>query len=181
MPSTIIERPRGTTRSQMKLSFPSGRPKPEQQEIIAGNKYDIVLACQPDAADSHDLYDSIVKLVEGRGLRIYSPHSDVKRGHTVQDATRFAIREAIPRTKGVLLHLTTVAPEIQKMFEATYQNSRPFLIFHSIEIEPFSHGTAQLIRSSPLYKGELTYEDNEDALENIEKGLPELLGYPQNL
>ncbi|MEK6854661.1 MAG: hypothetical protein AABX73_00375, partial [Nanoarchaeota archaeon] len=120
-------------KSELKLEIPARRTKLSPRETITGNRYDIVLACQPDARDHYPFYDSIKELVEGeRGLRIYSPHSDLER-HTLEDSVRFTIKEAIPRTRGVLLHLTTVTPEIQQMFDATYLNNKPFLLFYSQE------------------------------------------------
>ena len=106
---------------------------------------------------------------------MYSPHNDVKRDHTKKESVIFAVREAIPRTRGVILHLTTVTPDIQKMFDATYLNGRKFLLLYSDEAEPFKEDTAEIIRADSNYRGEIEYHDEQKALDDLSSRIDDLI------
>src|SRR3989344_4019029 len=83
------------------------RTKLSPKETVTGNRYDFVLVCQPDALDNYALYDRIQELVEDRKrLRIYCPHNDLAVKKELSDVISFTVKEAIPRTRGVLVHLT---------------------------------------------------------------------------
>ena len=87
----------------------------------------------------------------------------------------YTTREAIPRTRGVLVHLTTITEEIQKMFEATYYNNKPFFIFYSSEIKPFDEHTEMLIKNQPHFIDEIIYSSEEEALQFLDYRIDELL------
>ena len=87
----------------------------------------------------------------------------------MEDTVIFTVREAIPRTKGVLVHLSSVTPEIQKMFDSTYLNSRPFILFYSADINPFSINTERIIKADPCFRGEIKYWNEPDAIRQLSK------------
>lgn len=153
------------TRPRLQLIPPRLKTKLSPQETVSGNRFDIVLACQPDAGDHYSLYDGIVELVEEKKeMRIYSPHNDIKRGQDIGDVVTFTTTEAIPRTRGVLVHLTTITPEIQRMFDSTYTNYKPFVLFYASGTRPFNISNAETIRSHSTYRGECQYTSESHAL-----------------
>jgi len=163
------------TQPQLEFRPPMLRTKLSSQETVSGNRYDLVLACQPDAMDNYDMYDRIVDLVEDdNDLRIHSPHNDFQNSRDLEDAVTFTVREAIPKTKAVLVHLTTVTPEIQKMFDATHLNNRPFVLFYSHRVNPVNETTAANIRDHPNFKGSLVYYTTDHAIEMLSKQIDEL-------
>ncbi|MBI2498851.1 hypothetical protein HYV88_01255 [Candidatus Woesearchaeota archaeon] len=173
----VEERTEELVLPKLLIAPPRLKTKLSSGETIAGNRYDVVLACQPDALDHYDLYDNIVDLVEDRKkLRIYSPHNDFRRRGKLKDVIRFMLTEAIPRTRAVLVHLTTVTPEIQKMFEATYRNNKLFLLFYAEETEPFNQATARNIRNHPCYRGEFTYFNDTNAISLLDDRVDSALG-----
>ncbi|MDO8460325.1 MAG: hypothetical protein Q7S74_04405 [Nanoarchaeota archaeon] len=165
------------SQTQVLLIPPKSQIRPSSQQTIAGNKYDLVLACHPDARDNYELYDKIVNLVEEKkGLRIYSPHTDIKNGNDLEDTINFTVTEAIPRTKAVIVSLTTITPQIQEMFDATYLNNRPFLLFYASGTTPFNERNAIAIRSHPTFRGEFIYRSDEHALSLLESRMTRLIG-----
>ena len=158
------------------------RTKLSPNQTITGNRYDLVLVCQPDDYHNYPFYDSIIELIEViRNLRMYSPHNDVRRDHTLENSVVFATKEAIPRTRGVILHLTEVTPEIQKMFDATYLNSVPFLLFYPRDCfykdQPLDEDAVKILKSDSHYKGEIIYCDEQEALREISLRLNDLISY----
>ncbi len=165
----VAVKPRTSTRHIMPLQpqardirLPRIKPVPAQQ--ISGNKYDLVLAVSPDAVNNYDFYDQIVRSAEEKQCKVYSPHADYQINHSLEEVLQFAVQEAIPRTRGILIHLSLINTQIQKMFEATHENNRPFLIFYSTVSNPFSDVTYQRIKEHPGYKGEIVYFSESDAI-----------------
>ena len=147
------------------------KTKPKQDETITGNKFDIVLACRYDIPDNIPLYDEVVRLVEQRKNHlIYSAHRDKSN-----DVLRYVTREAIPRTRAVLIHLSDIDLKMEAMFEATYVNGKPFLLFHHQDVDPFIPGAKFEIETQPHYVGTVTYPNQESALQLIDHRLDELL------
>lgn len=175
MPTATEDEIKNQTESELELSHPRKRTKLSSKETITGNKYDIILACQPDSRDHYPLYREIVDLVGREGLRIYSPHEDFIRGHVIEEVVKFTTQEAIPRTRGVLVHLTTITPEIKKMFQATHKNNRPFMIFYSSDITPFNETAGNEIRAHPYFRGEHVYIDEKDAINFLEDQIQDLI------
>ena len=163
-------------KSKLQLIPQKFQTEPSPKETVFWNRYDIVLACQPDARDNYSLYDSIVDLVKNKKkLRIYSPHDDIKRRKDLAETLLFTNKEAIPRTRGVLVHLTTITPDIQEMFESTYKNNRPFLLFYSTGISPFRYQDAKRIRKHPTYRGKFTYSDDAHAISLLDLRIDKLI------
>ncbi len=144
-------------------------------DSISGNKYDIVLGVQPNIRDNYSFYDRIVRFVEDRGSKIYSPHDDFRRKRDLEDAVNFTVREAIPRTKAVLVHLTIITPEIKRIFESAYKNSKPFLLFYHEETNPFSRASAHQIMTHPFYRGEIKYDSEQDLIDKLGDSLDDLI------
>lgn len=164
------------TKPQSKSIIQRLKTKLSPKETVSANRYDIVLACQPDARDHYNLYDGIVNLVENKKKqRIYSPHNDIKRGKDLAETLLFTNKEAIPRTRGVIVHLTTITPEIQEMFESTYKNNRLFLLFYSLGIWPFKYQEARRIREHPAYRGEFVYADDDHAIRLLDFQIEKLI------
>jgi hypothetical protein len=167
MDSVVLDEPEiGTkgTKPKLKLVLPT-RTKLSSAETVTANRYDLVLAGPPDIGDNYPLYDSITELVEEeKNLRFYSPHSDFRRGHTLQDSISFTLNSAIPRTRGVILDLTTVTHHVQEMFDATWTKSKPFLIFYSGSYVPFGGNTLAEISHNINCCGRLVYEGQEEII-----------------
>ncbi|MEK6952471.1 MAG: hypothetical protein AABX29_05635 [Nanoarchaeota archaeon] len=155
---------------------PRLKTKLSSGETVTGNRYDVVLACQPDALDHYELYDNIEELVENRKrLRIYCPHRDLATNKELSEVVDFTVREAIPRTKIVLVHLTTITPEIQKMFDATHLNNKPFILFYAEETRPFNKTTARNIRNHFCYRGEYAYFNEEHVVGLLDEAIDDAL------
>lgn len=145
-------------------------PRKESEE----NNYDIVLACHPNAGDNYTLYDKIVKLVEEKEFSIYSPHRDIS-GNQIE----FMIKEAIPNTKGVLIHFSPITEDIRILLDKTKENNKPFLIFYDQEIicDNFIN---KIIKSSKSYMGEIKYNSEYEAISLLEKNIDRLLEASKN-
>lgn len=162
---------------KFRLVPPRIKTRVSPRETITSNKYDIVLVCQPDALDHYRLYDEIEKLVEDRKkLRIYCPHRDFIGNRELSEVVDFTVKEAIPRTRIVLVHLTTITPEIQEMFDATYLNNRSFLLFYAEGTEPFNQANARNIRYHPCYRGEFSYFNDAQAIRLLDDRIDGALG-----
>jgi len=165
-------------RPDLQIIPPRLQVRASSAETVAGNKYDFVLTCQPDARDNFSFYDGIIDLVErGKGLRIYSPHNDIKRGADLGEVVLFTTSEAIPRTRAVLAHLTIITPDIQKMFDSTYRNSRPFVVFYAQGMTPFNEANAKNVKSHPGFRGEVVYRDEDHALRLLEQEVERLMQF----
>lgn len=158
-----------------KLSVPTN-PKLSTNEGISGNNYDVVLACQPDEKESYTFYDDILKLIkEKKDLKAYSPHNDFRQKKSLEEVIDTTTSDAIPRTRGVLFHLKIITPEIQRMFDATYLNHCNFLLIYPLNVVPFDKYTGTLVRNDPKYKGEIIYENKENALIDLFSQIDNLL------
>ena len=160
---------------RIKTKSPRTKPLLSPKDRISGNKYDIVLGVQPNIRDNYPLYDEIVRFVEERGNKIYSPHDEVKRGKDAQEAVDFTVKEAIPRTKAVLVHLTIVTQEIKRIFESAYKNNKPFLLFYHEKTNPFSRSSERQIMAHPYYRGEIRYKSDSDLIDKLENSLDDLI------
>lgn len=137
-------------------------------------KYDLVLACHPNAGDNYIFYNKIIKLVEKRDFSIYSPHRDFSG-----DQIEFMIEEAIPNTKGVLIHFSPITEDIKILLNKTKENNKPFLIFYNRDTinENFID---KIMKSSNSYIGEIKYHSEEEAISLLEKNIDKLLEAARN-
>lgn len=164
-------------RTELDLILPTTKLVPGGN--ISGNRYDIALACNPEDTRYYPLYDTLVDFVEKEhNLRMYSPHADVQRGRKASEACFFAIKEAIPRARGVLVHAAAVATsELKEMVRVMQEQSKPFVLFSSYELSPIElHSTLftqrELRESDPRCKGSISYWKNEEAIRKVSNLIP---------
>jgi hypothetical protein len=178
MSSTVLDEPKinlGRTRSKLETVLPT-RTKLSSRETVAGNRYDLVLAGPADIGDNYHLYDSITELVEReKNLRIYSPHNDFRRGHNLRNCVSFTVNSAIPRTRGVILDLTTVTDHVQEMFDATLAKSKPFLVIYSESHIPFGDNTLTELSYNANFCGELVYDEQEEVIDWLKYKIDDLI------
>ena len=141
---------------------------------VAGNNYDLVLACNPRALFNRPLYDGIVGLAEQSDFKIYSPHSE----KDAAEGIRFTIDQAIPSCKGVIFHIDRQSGrEISDMYDEMTKHQRPHLLMLSNELvlNPQLRGLRSYLSGGPGYVGDLVYGTNSHAINLLEQKLPDLL------
>jgi hypothetical protein len=145
---------------------------PLLQDYSRNKNYNLVLACEPEAGDNYNFYEQIIRLVERKNLEIYAPHKDKR-----DDRINFMINEAIPETKGVLVHLNPLTPDVRELFIATCENKKPFIIIYSTDNFPFNKNVEHEIKSSHNLLSEIKYYSEENAIKLLEKEIEYLLNY----
>ncbi|MEK6914555.1 MAG: hypothetical protein AABW83_02785 [Nanoarchaeota archaeon] len=170
---TIYNSDIGLLEKRMDISIIDSRRlenKPVLDSYLEDNKYDIVLACEPSAKDNYPLYDKIVELVTKNNFKIYAPHKDI-RGNQID----FMVNEAIPNTKGVLIHLNPINPNVRELFQTTLEYNKPFIMFYDFNTIPFNKETEREINSRLNFIREIKYSSERDAIILLEANIEELI------
>lgn len=156
-------------RYNRKINYSRLRTKPVLKNYSEDKEPDIVLACEPYAGDNYTLYDEIVRLVERNNFQIYSPHRDKNT-----DKINFMLNEAIPRAKGVLIHLNPLTNCVKQSLISTIKNNKPFIILYNNEL-PLDENFDDKLKSNHNFINEIRYNSEENAIKLLEMHIEELL------
>lgn len=156
-------------RYNRKINYSRLINKPVLKNYSEDKDPDIVLACEPYAGDNYTLYDEIVRLVERNNFQIYSPHRDRK-----EDKIDFMVNEAIPKAKGVLIHLNPLTNCVKQSLISTIKNNKPFIILYNDELS-LDKNFDDKIKSNPNFINEVKYYSEENAIKLLEIHIEELL------
>ncbi|MEK6879695.1 MAG: hypothetical protein AABY22_08820 [Nanoarchaeota archaeon] len=157
-------------RYNRKINYSRLRTKPVLKNYSEDKDPDIVLACEPYAGDNYHFYDDIVELVEGKNFQIYSPDKDNNT-----DKIDFMVNKAIPKAKGILIHLNPYTKYVNQFLITTIEYNKPFIMIYSEDAFPIGKNIETRIKSSPNFINEIRYYSEENAIKLLDIHIEELL------
>lgn len=143
------------------------KSKMSRNILTKEQKIDLVLACQSDARDKFGLHEAITCYVRKKEKTIYSPHEEIIN-NSKGNIAEYVIETAIPKARGIIVHLSPLTPDVREMLQKTYDSKKPFLILYSsIETQIPERILEEITTPRNSFCGEIRYENPQKAIDRL--------------